>query len=135
MKYISLVLIFAFALPTLAHDDHDHEAAAEQAPHGGILRNAGNFKSELVLVKDHAKIFVYDKDVKPQPKETLKVTVKGELAFPKDKKKRAVEFKLNDGVYESVLPGIDKVHRFDLHVTLEISGKPVLADFGIDNIH
>lgn len=124
-------------LPQLsfAHDEHNHEAAVEAAPHGGILRNAPPYKSELVLHKDAAKIYVYDKDVKPVPKALLKESIRGQIAFPKDKKKREVVFKHTGEAYEAQIAGIDKVHRYDLHVTLEINGQPVLADFGVDNIH
>ena len=133
--FLLAILIGQLAIVGFAHDDHDHEAAVEAAPHGGILRNAPPYKSELVLNKDLAKIFVYDKDVKPVAKEKLKNTIKGTLAFPKDKQKREVVFKLTGDAYEAKLSGIDKVHRYDLHVTLEVDGKAILADFGVDNIH
>ena len=138
MKYVMatvLVAMVGLANQCLAHDDHNHEAAVEAAPHGGILRNAPPYKSELVLKKDVAKVYVYDKDVKPVSKEKLKESIKGQVAFPKDKKKRDVLFKLAGDAYEAKIPGIEKVHRYDLHITLEVEGKSVLADFGVDNIH
>lgn len=137
MKTCLIFLALTLAVPTLsfAHDEHNHEAAMEAAPHGGILRNAPPFKAELTLSKDQVKIFVYDKDVKPVAKEKLKDSVKGQVALPKDKKKREVTFKLAGDAYEAKIAGIDKVHRYDLHVTLVIDGKSVLADFGVDNIH
>jgi flagellar hook assembly protein FlgD len=132
---LSLILLVGVPVTVAAHDDHDHEPAVEAAPHGGILRNAAPYKSELVLEKDNVKIYVYDKDVKPVAKEKLKDTIKGQLAFPKDKKKREVVFKLDGDHYAAKIAGIEKVHRYDLHVTLEVEGKPILADFGVDNIH
>jgi hypothetical protein len=139
MKNLLIVgfLIFEFyGMHSWAHEeDHNHEAAVEAAPHGGILRNAPPFKAELVLDKDDAKVFVYDKDVKPVDTNRLKKVIAGNLAFPKDKAKKAVKFELKENAYHAKLVGIDKVHRYDLHITLEVDGKPVIADFGVDNIH
>ncbi len=132
---IALLSVFLIPFAAFSHDEHDHEPAPEPAPKGGILRNALPYKSELVLKNHLAKIYVYDKDVKPVELKKLKETIKGQLAFPKDKKKREVVFKLVGDAYEAKIPGIEKVHRYDLHVTLEVEGKPVLADFGVDNIH
>jgi len=134
-KLLILALTAALAAPLWAHEEHNHEAAVEAAPHGGILRNAGLFKAELVLNKDNAKIYLYDKDMKAVDAKRLTPSAKGRLAFPKDKTKREVKFELKDGTYQAQLPGIGKVHRYDLHVDLSIDGKPVLGDFGIDNIH
>lgn len=135
-KYVLLVaMAMAVQAVSFASDDHNHEAAVEAAPHGGILRNAAPLKGELVLNKDQAKIYVYDKDLKPLPKEKMKASIKGQVAFPKDKKKRSVTFKLVGDAYEAKIKGIDKTHRYDLHVTVESDGKPVLIDFGVDNIH
>jgi len=137
MKQLILAIALLLGMTSFAGDDHhhDHEAAVEQAPRGGILRNADPYKAELVLNKDVARIYVYDKAVKPVAKTKLKETITGKLAFPKDKKKKDVTFKLVGDAYEAQLKGIDKVHRYDLHVTLEVDGKPILADFGVDNIH
>ncbi len=139
MKTYLIILATLFVAPTMSFagddQDHDHEAAVEAAPHGGILRNAPPYKAELTLTKDQAKIYVYDKDVVPVAKKKLKANIKGQVAFPKDKKKRDVTFKLVGDAYEAKIAGIDKVHRYDLHVTLVMDGKSVLADFGVDNIH
>lgn len=137
MKNLALATLISLACGTtaLASGDHDHEAAVEAAPHGGILRNAAPYKAELVLKKDNAKVYVYDDKMKPVAKEKLKPSIKGELGFPKDKKKKQVTFDLKSDAYEATLAGIGKVHRYDLHITLEVDGKPILADFGVDNIH
>lgn len=137
MKHLLIFASLTLAVGnfTFAGEGHNHEAAAENAPHGGILRNAGVYKSELVLEKDFAKVYVYDKDMKPIEEKRLKPSVVGQLGFPKDKKKKDVNFDYKGGVYQAKLAGIDKVHRYDLHITLEVDGKPVLADFGVDNIH
>lgn len=133
--YLFLALLYVSPHISLAGDGHNHESAVEPAPRGGILRDAPPYKSELVLDKDTARIFVYDKTLKLVPKDKLSSTVNGQLAFPKDKKKREVVFELKGDNYEAKLPGIDKVHRYDLHVTLQVEGKSIMADFGIDNIH
>lgn len=131
----TLALTTVFAAQSFAHDDHNHEAAVEAAPHGGLLRDAPPYKAELVLNKEDARVFVFDKDMKPVLKEKLSQKIQGTLAFPKDKKRRIIDFELKGDAYEAKITGIDKVHRYDLHVTLVIDKKSILADFGIDNIH
>ena len=116
-----------------AGDDHNHEASVEAAPHGGTLRDAPPYKVELVLKGDKATLYVYDSKLKPVALD--KDTATGQLAFPKDKKKKDVTFKKAGEVYEATLAGISKVHRYDLHINLEAQGKKVVADFGVDNIH
>lgn len=135
MKTLLLLLSTLLLSPAYGSGDHNHEASVEAAPHGGILRDALPFKAELVLNKDNARIFLYDKELKAVAKEKLPATIKGQLAFPKDKKKKEVTFNLKGDAYESKLAGISKVHRYDLHVNVTIEGKPVVLDFGVDNIH
>ena len=128
-------LIFALlALTAQAHEGHSHEPALEAAPHGGILRDAPPYKTELTLQGADAKIYLYDKTLKPVPAARLKPEAKGRLGLPKDKTKREVVFKLTGDRYEAKLPGIEKVHRFDLHVNMTVDGKDILGDFGVDNI-
>src|SRR5262245_39025622 len=114
------------------HGDHDHEPAVEAAPHGGMLRDAAPFKSEVVLEGDKVTLYVYDKALKPVALD--KDTLKGEIQFPRQKAK-PVTLKRTGDVYEAKITGISKVHRFDLHITIEAGGKKALADFGIDNIN
>lgn len=131
---LALLILTGFAAqPVLAGDDHNHEASVEAAPHGGTLRDAPPYKVELVLNGDNAKLYVYDNKLKPVKLD--KEILKGQLAFPKDKKKKEVVFKKSGDLYEGTLVGISKVHRYDLHVEIEAAGKKVMADFGVDNIH
>lgn len=115
-----------------SHEGHVHEAAVETAPHGGMLRNADPFKSELLVKGDSVKLFIYDKQLKPvKPTEP---TLKGDLQFPREKKFTSVTFTRKGDHYVATVPGISKKHRFDLHVHLVANGKKALADFGVDNI-
>jgi hypothetical protein len=130
------LLLFALSLtlsvPFIqAHEGHQHEAAVEAPPHGGMLRDAAPFKSEVVINGDVATLYIYDKALKPVKLD--KDTLKGEVQFPRQKAK-TVTFKRNGDNYKAKISGISKVHRFDLHVTLDVGGKKALADFGIDNI-
>lgn len=138
-KVYSMILALSlFSSLAQAGDDHNHEASIEVAPRGGILRDALPYKAELLLSKDEVKIYIYEKtgkDLKLVSLDKLKKEIKARLAFPKDKKKREVIFVLKENAYMAKIPGIEKVHRYDLHVTLEVEGKPILADFGVDNIN
>lgn len=118
------------------HDhSHDHQASVEPAPHGGMLRDSLPFKTELVLNQDTATIYVYDKDLKQVQAARLGVTAEARLAFPKERNPRTIVIPLIGDVYQGELEGIDKVHRFDLHVDITVDGKKILGDFGVDNIH
>ena len=132
MKKLILVL-GSFMLTSFAHahEGHVHEAALEAAPHGGILRNADPFKAEAVLNGDRVRVYVYDQNLKPVTLD--KEQAKGEVQFPRQKAKPVV-FNKKEGFYEATIKGINKVHRFDLHMNLQIGAKKALADFGIDNI-
>ena len=57
------------------------------------------------------------------------------VATEKEKKGKEIIFKKNGEIYEATLTGISKVHRYDLHVNIEIGTSKILADFGVDNIH
>ncbi len=129
--FVALVLGLSPSLTLLAHDDHNHEAAVEAAPHGGSLRNAGDYKAELVVNGDKLKLYVYDKQLKPLKVEAAEL--KGDVQFPKEKSKPVV-FKKNGEFHEATIKGISKVHRYDMHVNLDISGRKVVIDFGIDKI-
>jgi hypothetical protein len=129
--WIATMLMFGASAPLKAHDAHNHEAAVEAAPHGGTLRNAGDYKAEIVINGDKLKLYVYDKQLKPVTLE--KAELAGDVQFPKEKSK-PVTFKKAGEFYEATVKGISKVHRYDMHVNLEVSGKKVVADFGIDNL-
>ena len=133
MKKTIVALSIFTILNAFAGDGHNHEAAVEPAPHGGTLRDAKPYKAELVLNGDEAKIYMYDANVKPA---TLSATeMKGKLRFPKQKKESEVIFKKTGEAFVTILKGVSKVHRYDLHVNFEQDGKKILIDFGVDNIH
>lgn len=131
-SYLALISLF-FVLPLLASDGHNHEAAIEPAPHGGILRDAKPYKAELVLNGDEASVYIYDSSLKPAPLTTQ--SLKGSIRLPKQKKESQVTFNKSGDVFKSVLKGVSKVHRFDLHIYLIEAGQKTVLDFGIDNIH
>lgn len=128
---VATCLLMLAPISLLAHEDHNHEAAVEAAPHGGILRNAGDYKAEIVISGDNLKLYVYDKQLKPFKLE--KAELKGHVQFPKQKKE-AIRFKKSGDFYATTVKGISKVHRYDMHIDLDIAGKKTVADFGIDNI-
>lgn len=132
---IKLLCLMLLAGVVYAGEGHNHEAAIEPAPHGGILRDSSPYKVELVLNNDNAKVYVYDKNLNPIPNDKLAKTAVGALAFPKERNKREVIFKLSESAYEGEMPGISAVHRYDLHIDLTIDGKKIVGDFGVDNIH
>ncbi len=137
-KHFFLSLMVAFLASTAYAGEghrHSHEAAVEAAPHGGILRDAMPFKAELILNGDDAKVYIYDKQLKPVVLDHAEL--KGQLKFPRQTKETIVTLKRasSGAYYETKLKGISNVHRYDLHIDLKIGDQTVLADFGVDNIH
>jgi hypothetical protein len=128
---ITTSLFLAATVSLMAHEGHNHEAAVEAAPHGGTLRNAGEYKAEIVINGDNLKLYVYDKQLKPLKLDKAELT--GDVQFPKEKSK-PVTFKKAGDAFETTVKGISKVHRYDMHVNVEVAGKKAIADFGIDNI-
>lgn len=133
MKKILIAATFFLPAPAkiLAGDNHNHEASVEPAPHGGTLRDVGDFKAEAVLKGDLVTIHIYDNKLKPLKLD--KETLTGEIQFPKQDRKK-VTFKKTGETYQLSIDGISKIHRYDLHLDLEIKGKKARVDFGIDNI-
>ncbi len=115
-----------------AHDGHIHEPAIEAPPHGGLLRDAGPFKSEVVMQGDLAKLYVYDQ--KLQPISQGPAQLKADFQLPKERKGKPITFVRKETHYEATLPGVSRAHRFDMHVYLEFNGKKGTADFGVDNM-
>lgn len=129
----SVILMSFVSILALAGDGHNHESSVEPAPHGGILRDAAPYKTELVLKGDLAKIYVYQKDLKPAKVSSQEL--RGEVRFPKQKKSKAVIFKATGESFDATIEGISKVHRYDLHIKMIEGGTETLFDFGVDNIH
>ncbi len=134
----TLAVVAPLAQAGAGHDHshgHSHEAAVEAAPHGGVLRDALPFKVELVLNGDQARMYVYDRQLKPVTLD--KPEIKGRLKYPRQSKTIVVTLKRSAAgdAYEATMTGIAKVHRYDLHIDLEVGDQKVLADFGVDNIH
>jgi hypothetical protein len=137
MKTTILIALTALTATTaFAGDNHNHEAAVEPAPHGGVLRDAPPYKAELVLNKDEAKIYVYSKaGEKLEPAKLELDKLEGKVQFPKDKKAKPVTFTKKGDSFDATIAGVSKVHRYDLHVDLPTKDKKLLIDFGVDNIH
>lgn len=129
---LALSISVFVASPAQAHDGHVHEPALEAPPHGGLLRDAGIFKSEVVIQGDLAKVYIYDQKMKPIVQGPSQL--KADFQLPKQRHGKPVVFLKKDDHYEAVLPGVSKAHRFDMHVQIEVEGKKGLADFGVDNM-
>src|SRR3989338_6407701 len=139
---LSLMGLTCFANLSMASDGHNHEAAVEAATLGGTLRDSPPFKSEIIIKDDTVKLYVYDQKLKVLKLD--KDTLKGDVQFPRADKPTPIVFKKvkeekpkeikNVGTiterYETKVAGIDKTHRYDMHVELEVGGKKAKADFG-----
>ncbi|MBI4406087.1 MAG: hypothetical protein HY537_18150 [Deltaproteobacteria bacterium] len=146
-RYILLLIIGAVISNGVFSDDTcNHEASVEAAPQGGSLRDAPPFKSEIKIDGNIVKLYIYDQKLKAVKYD--KDTLSGFVQFPRQEKKsisfkRIAELKpitiKNVGTiterYEASIPGINKVHRYDMHVNLAVGDKTARADFGVDNIH
>ena len=136
IRIIFLSLALTFTAHAADEHGHNHVAAVEPAPHGGVLRDAPPYKAELVLNKDEAKIYLYSKvGDKLEPAKLDTQALEGRIRFPKDKKEKVVTFTKKGDGFQAKIAGISKVHRYDLHVTLTEKDKKTVIDFGVDNIH
>lgn len=146
-RYLLTPLLSALlSVNLIGSDGHNHEAAVEAAPQGGVLRDAPPFKSEVKIDGERVKLYIYDQKLKALKYD--KETLNGDVQFPRQQTKPVTFKKVAETKpitikdvgtiterYEAKIPGINKIHRYDMHVTLDVGGKTAKADFGIDNIN
>ena len=144
---IFLAGFFAIATPVFAHDEGHGPKLTDTGNYGGVItavvesKDAGKgaqapllYKAELVRSEDGTvRVYVYDKNLKPLPVESLEKTAKAVVISSKGGKEITTPFTLN-------LEGISLVGKapppaakpFNIDLTFKTKDKELLAAF--DNL-
>lgn len=110
---LMMSLLLTFPMGLLAHEGHDHDGPTSvQAPKGGVIKSLEQTHVEVVTKgKTDVKIYLYDKDLKPQDVAVYKVTA--EAMLPKSKKKEPVVL-VAKGTYFEANFDAKGAHRYTL---------------------
>lgn len=114
MKFFnSLVLFSAFAsVSSFAHEGHDHDAPAMvQAPKGGQIKGLEETFVEVVARGHELKIYLYNKDLKPQKASDYKVSAMADL--PRLKKQESLTLTAKENHFEANYDA-KGLHRYTL---------------------
>ena len=110
-------LLIALALVTFgfaghAHEGEDHDKPSTiQAPKGGSIKSLEQTHVEVVVKGKDIKIYLYDKDLKPQSVKNY--TVSANAKMPRTKKIETVELKIQDQHFEATYDA-KGMHRYTL---------------------
>jgi hypothetical protein len=114
----TLLTMIALTAPVLAwaHEGHDHNAPSQtQAPKGGVMKSLERTHVEVVSKGKDVKIYLYDKELKPQDAATYKVSATAEL--PRTKKAEAVPLTAKANFFEGSFDA-KGAHRYTLKLAI-----------------
>lgn len=116
LKTIVTYVILTISLQTAAHEGHAQDMPVNvQAPKGGVIKSLEETHVEVVTKGKDVRIYLYDKDLKPQDVTKFKVTAQAEL--PKSKKKEAVSLVPKESYLEASFDA-KGAHRYTLILTV-----------------
>lgn len=112
-RKISITLAALFlSLASVAHEGHDHDAPKNlKAPKGGIIKSLEETHVELVAKGSNLKLYLYDKEMKPQSVKGVQISAKAEL--PRSKKTEDIALVGQDNFYEGTFDA-KGAHRYTL---------------------
>lgn len=125
MKFQKTLLMLTTSLslsllaPHLAwsHEGHDHDSPKSvRAPKAGILKSMENIYVEVVSKGKDIKVFIYDKELKPQEVKAYKVSALTEK--PKQKKQEKLEL-TDKGTHFEATYDAQRAHRYTLLLTVK----------------
>ena len=127
------VFIFTFliiySMQIFAHEGHNKTPGVKAAPHGGILKGTDNTYVELVSSKSGIKIYPLDHDMKPLKLGPKGLTATYVLPPPKVADKLVLDDK---GDHFSGNPNVKGSYKYDLLVTVDVSGKTEKVKFTVE---
>lgn len=130
MKRMILTILFSFGLvfAARAHEGHG-DIGSIQPPKGGVVKSLETVHLEMVNLGKEIRIYVYDKEVKPQPTKDYPLTAKVQLP----RKKGTQDLKLDDKGTHWVTQFDPKgAHRFDLILNIEQGGHKDTVTFTVE---
>lgn len=114
---LTAITLTLSALTLNAHEGHDHDAPKGiTAPKGGQIKSIEQTLIEVVARGTDLKIYLYDRELKPQ--DVALYSVKTEAEKPRVKKREAIALTAKDGALEAKYDA-KGAHRYFLHVTLK----------------
>ena len=128
----SLFFVIFLLMPAtrmFAHEGHDKTPGVKSAPHGGILRGTDHAYIELVSSKSGIKIYPLDHDMKPLKLGSRGLSATYVLPPPKVADKLVLDDK---GDHFIGAPNIKGAYKYDLLVTVTVSGKTEKVKFTVE---
>jgi hypothetical protein len=117
---MKILIAIIFALSTLAHEGHDHDAPTSiPAPKGGIVKALDEARVEAVSKGKDLKVFVYDKDMKPL--STKGFSLKATAELPRSKKTEEVKLEAKENSFEGSYDA-KGLHRYTLKLQITAPG-------------
>ncbi|WP_413289167.1 hypothetical protein [Bdellovibrio sp. HCB337] len=113
---LMMSVLLTLSLNVFAHEGHDHDGPTNvQAPKGGVIKGLEETYVEVVSKGKDVKIYLYDKELKPQDVTKYKVSAEAEL--PKAKKKEPVTLTSKGTHFEASFDA-KGAHRYTLIVSV-----------------
>lgn len=113
---LTLALVFT-ASQGFAHEGHDHDAPkAITAPKGGVIKSLEETNVEVVSKGNDLKVYLYDKELKPQDVGPFTVSAKAEM--PRTKKTEDIVLKPMGNFFEATFDA-KGIHRYTLLLSVK----------------
>ena len=109
------ITVFGFGIS--AHEGEDHDAPSMvQAPKGGTIKSLEQTHVEVLVKGKDIKIYLYDKELKPQSVNGYVVSAK--VQMPRSKKSEAIVLTARDQSFEASFDA-KGMHRYTLHLAVK----------------
>lgn len=114
----ALLVLLAMTVRTAqAHEGHDHDGPTTlQAPKGGVIKALEETRVEVTSKGKQLKIYLYDKNLKPQPISGFKVTAQAQL--PRSKKVEDLRLLPKENHFEAEYDA-KGLHRYTLLLSVD----------------
>lgn len=129
MKQLILAFILTLSVTSFAHEGHDHGSGQVQPQKGGVVKSLETVHLEMVNLGKEIRIYVYDKDVKPQPTKNYPLTAKVQL--PRQKQTQDLKLEVKD-TYWTTQFDPKGAHRYDLILNIEQGGHKDAVKFTVE---
>lgn len=116
MKQLIMTILFLFVPSLQAHEGHDHDAPTTlQAQKGGVIKALEETRIEVTSKGKSLKIYVYDKNLKPQSLAGFKVSA--QALAPRSKKTDEIPLVAKESHYEAEYDA-KGLHRYTLLLSI-----------------
>ncbi len=127
-KNLATILFCLSSIQAQAHEGHDHGAKLSQAPKGGIMRELETVNLELLSKGMTIKIYIYDKNMKPE--DVAKFPVSATVTLPR-KTAESVPLVAKGDHWETEY-NPKKAHRFTFILSIKQGGHDDNVKFTVE---